>query len=194
MSDDLDETRAFLDGLTPPAKPAAVPPAREKPAKIDDGAAHLAATLTELKVSTQRLHADLAQRMRVLEAKVDRGLPDWTRLSQAVVRAGEEAGRNATAHLVAANQGMMEEGRRLNDRRAKDLAYLWGLVKWIALPLSMVGLSAIVWGIYDAGNLGPRWALVLVYLLGVGTMILGVQAVEWLDAKFRERAVRRGRR
>lgn len=193
MSDELDDARAFLDGLTPPAKPAAVPPPKRSP-PIDDGAAHLAATLTELKVSTQRLHADLAQRMRVLEAKVDKGLPDWTRLSQAVVRAGEEAGRNATAHLVAANQGLMEEGRRLNERRAQDLAWLWGLAKWGALPLALVGLGAIAWGIYDAGRLGPRWALVLAYLLGVGSMILGVQTVEWLDAKLRERAVRRGRR
>lgn len=193
MSDELDDARAFLDGLTPAAKPGTAPPPRRSQ-PIDDGAAHLAATLTELKVSTQRLHADLAQRMRVLEAKVDKGLPDWTRLSQAVVRAGEEAGRNATAHLVAASQGLMEEGRQLNVRRAQDLAWLWGLAKWGALPLALVGLGAIAWGIYDAGRLGPRWALVLAYLLGVGSMILGVHIVEWLDAKLRERAVRRGRR
>lgn len=187
MSDELDETRAFVGGLTPPAKPGASPPTRSRQ-QIDDGAAHLAATLTELKVSTQRLHADLAQRMRAIEAKVDQGLPDWARLSQAVVRAGEEAGRNATAHLVAANQGLMEEGRRLNERRAQDLAYVWGLVKWVALPLAVVGFGAIAWGIYDAGKLGPRWALLLAYLLGVGTVILGVQTVEWLDAKLRQRS------
>ena len=186
MSDELDETRAFLDGLTPPAKPGAAPPPKRSP-PIDDGAAHLAATLTELKVSTVRLHADLAQRMRVLEAKVDKGLPDWTRLSQAVVRAGEEAGRNATAHLVVANQGLMDEGRRLNDRRAQDLAYLWMLVKWVALPVAVVGLGAIAWGIYDAGKLPPHWMLLVAYGLGVGTVILGVQTVEWLDAKLQQR-------
>lgn len=185
MSDDLDDARAFLDGLTPPAKPGAAPPAKSRQS-IDDGAAHLAATLTELKVSTQRLHADLAQRMRVLEAKVDKGLPDWSQFSQAVVRAGEESGRKAVAHLVAANEGLMEEGRQLNARRAQDLAYLWGLVKWVALPLAVVGLGAIAWGIYEAGNLGPRWALALAYLLGLGTVILGVQTVEWLDAKLRQ--------
>ena len=186
MSDELDETRAFLDGLVPPAKPGAVPPAKSRQS-IDDGAAHLAATLTELKVSTQRLHADLAQRMRVLEAKVDRGLPDWGQLSHAVVRAGEEAGRKATAHLVAANEGLMEEGRQLNARRTQDLAFLWSLVKWLVLPLGVVGFGAMAWGVYDAGNLGPRWALALAYLLGVGTVILGVQIVEWLDAKLRQR-------
>ena len=186
MSDELDETRAFLDGLAPPAKQGASPSAKSRQS-IDDGAAHLAATLTELKVSTQRLHADLAQRLRVLEAKVDKGLPDWNQLSQAVVRAGEESGRKAVAHLVAANEGLMAEGRRLNERRAQDLAYLWALVKWVALPLAVVGLSAIAWGIYEAGNLGPRWALALAYLLGLGTVILGVQTVEWLDAKLRQR-------
>jgi hypothetical protein len=186
VSDELDETRAFLDGLTPPAKPGASPPARGRQ-QIDDGAAHLAATLTELKVSTQRLHADLAQRMWVLEAKVDQGLPDWSQFSQAVVRAGEESGRKAVAHLVAANEGLMAEGRRLNERRAQDLAYLWALAKWVALPLAVAGFAAIAWGIYDAGTLGPRWALLLAYLLGVGTVILGVQTVEWLDAKLRQR-------
>lgn len=186
MSDDLDETRAFLDGLTPPAKQGAAPPAQSG-RKIDPDAAHVAASFAELRQSTRLLHADLTQRIRSLEAKVDAGLPDWKQLSQAVVRAGEEAGRKATADLVASNRALMAEGEALNARRAQDLAYLWMLVKWVALPLAVVGLGLIAWGVYDAGKLPPRWMLLVAYGLGVGSVILGVQGIEWLDAKLRQR-------
>lgn len=194
---DLEDARAFADSLGSPVKPSAPPPAPAPVVgppvtpptgpEIDAGAAHLAATLTELRISTQRLHADLTQRLRAVEAKVDTGLPEWRLLSQAVVRAGEEAGRKATADLVASNQTLMAAGRALNERRKQDLAYLWGLAKWVALPLAVVGLGAIAWGVYDAGKLPPRWMLLVAYVLGLGTMVLGVQIVEWVDGWLRQR-------
>lgn len=186
MSDELDETRAFVGGLNPPAKQGAAPPTQGG-RQIDPDAAHVAASFAELRQSTRLLHADLTQRIRSLEAKVDAGLPDWKLLAQAITRAGEEAGRKATADLVASNRVLMEEGRLLNERRAQDRAYLWTMVKWVGLPIAVVGLSLIAWGVYDAGKLPPRWMLLVAYGLGVGSVILGVQTVEWLDAKLRQR-------
>lgn len=195
MGDDLDDARAFVDGLNPPAKPGATPPvAASASPKIDDGAAHLAATLTELKVSTQRLHADLAQRMRVLEAKVDAGLPDWKQLGQAVVRAGEEAGRKATADLVASNRALMEEGRQLNERRAQDLAFIWTMVNWVLLPILAVAAGAICWLAWKFDRLGAGWTLAVAVGLGVLLAVLAGNLWDWGRDKLRERAARRGRR
>ena len=193
MSDELDETRAFLDGLAPPAKPAGSPKSRA-PGAIDDGAAHLAATLTELRVSTVRLHADLAQRMRVLEAKVDKGLPEWTELRQAVVRAGDEAGRKATADLVASNRALMAEGEALNARRAQDLAWLWMLVKWIGLPMAALAVGGLCWMIWKFDRLGSGWTLAVAIGLGALLAMLGGNLWDWGRERLRERAVRRGRR
>jgi hypothetical protein len=193
MGDELDETRAFLGGLAPPAKPEASPPAKSRQ-QIDDGAAHLAATLTELKVSTQRLHADLAQRMRAIEAKVDAGLPDWKLLGQAVVRAGEEAGRKATADLVTSNRALMAEGQALNDRRAQDLAFIWTMVNWVLLPILALAAGAICWLAWKFDRLGFGWTLAVAIGLGALLAVLAGNLWDWGREKLRERAVRRGRR
>jgi hypothetical protein len=187
--DELDDARAFADGLKSPAKPAVLPPS-PAPAvpEIDAGVAHLAATLTELKVSTQRLHADLAQRLRGLEAKVDKGLPDWTQLSQAVVRAGEEAGRRATDNLAASTRILVEEGKALNARRAEDLRLIWWVVNWVALPIALLAAGGICWLAWKLDTVRPAWVVVVAIGLGVLLAILVANLRDVVREKLRTRS------
>ncbi len=109
-----DDHQDFLAGL-PDVTPKSASPKTEPPTPtMDDGALHLAATLTELKISNQRLHADLAQRIRTLEAKVDAGLPDWEKLTARLVQAGQEGGQKATERLAAANVETVKQAIHIN--------------------------------------------------------------------------------
>ena len=116
-----DDHQDFLAGL-PDVTPKPAASQTEPPAPtMDDGALHLAATLTELKISNQRLHADLAQRIRALEAKVDAGLPDWDKLTARLVQAGQEGGQKATERLVAANAETVKQANQISELRADDI-------------------------------------------------------------------------
>ena len=172
MADELDDHRAFLAGLpdpapSAPAEPRRSPAAPSTPSAMDEGAAHLAATLTELKVSNERLHADLAQRMRTLEAKVDAGLPDWKLLTDRLVQAGERAGRQATEPLVVASREAVQEARYVTDVRAEDLRLFRNVAGWGALPLFGLALAMLLYGMHLAGTLKPVWGVAAAFVLGV---------------------------
>jgi len=125
--DDHQDFLAGLPDVTPqPAGSKTKPPAPT----MDDGALHLAATLTELKISNQRLHADLAQRIRTLEAKVDAGLPDWETLAARIIQAGQEGGQKATERLVAANAETVKQANQITELRADDIRLFRAVVTW----------------------------------------------------------------
>ena len=164
--DDHQDFLAGLPDVTPqPAGSKTKPPAPT----MDDGALHLAATLTELKISNQRLHADLAQRIRTLEAKVDAGLPDWETLAARIIQAGQEGGQKATERLVAANAETVKQANQITELRADDIRLFRAVVTWGAAPLYLLGLGVIRVLSYKTGSLGPIWFVAIAYLAGALT-------------------------
>ena len=192
MADEMDDHRAFLAGLpdpasSAPAKPRWAPTPPPAPPAMDEGAAHLAATLTELKVSNERLHADLAQRMRTLEAKVDAGLPDWKLITDRLVQAGEKAARTATEPLIAANHEAVKEARYVTEVRAEDLRLFRNVAGWGALPLFGLGLAMLLYAMHLAGTLKPVWGVAAAFVLSVCLTVMAYRLQARVSAFAKQR-------
>jgi len=189
-----DDHQDFLAGL-PDVTPKPAGPKTEPPApSMDDGALHLAATLTELKISNQRLHADLAQRIRTLEAKVDAGLPDWEKLTARLVQAGQEGGQKATERLVAANVETVKQANHITELRADDIRLFRAVVTWGAGPLYLLGLGVIMALSYKTGSLKPIWLVGLAYLAGALTLFQAYRIRDWWRAGAAQRAFQKQRK
>jgi outer membrane murein-binding lipoprotein Lpp len=194
---DKDDHQSFLAGLpdvsSPPAKPSptATPAPSAPNPSMDDGALHLAATLTELKISNERLHADLAGRIRTLEAKVDAGLPDWKALTARLVQAAQEGGHKATERLVAANAETIKQAGHITDLRADDIHLFRAIVTWGAGPLYLFGLVAIMILGQITGSLKPIWWVAIAYLAGGLTVFQAYRIRDWWRAGAAQRAIRK---
>lgn len=189
-----DDHQDFLAGL-PDVTPKPVEPKTEPTAPtMDDGALHLAATLTELKISNQRLHADLAQRIRTLEAKVGAGLPDWEKLTARLVQAGQEGGQKATERLVAANAETVKQANHITEVRADDIRLFRAIVTWGAGPLYLFGLGVIMVLSYKIGALRPILLVGLAYLAGGLTLFQAYRIRDWWQAGAAQRAFQKQRK
>jgi predicted aspartyl protease len=189
--DDHQDFLAGLPDVTPkPAESKTEPPTPT----MDDGALHLAATLTELKISNQRLHADLAQRIRTMEAKVDAGLPDWKALTARLVQAGREGGEKATERLVAANAETVKQAHHITEVRADDIRLFRAIVLWGAGPLYLLGLGVIMVLSYRIDTLKPIWLVGLAYLAGALTLFQAYRIRDWWRAGAVQRAFQKQRK
>jgi outer membrane murein-binding lipoprotein Lpp len=188
---DKDDHQTFLAGLPDVSSPPA--PSMPNPS-MDDGALHLAATLTELKISNERLHADLAGRIRTLEAKVDAGLPDWKALTARLVQAAQESGQKATERLVAANAETIKQAGHITDLRADDIHLFRAIVTWGAGPLYLLGLVAIMVLGQITGSIKPLWWVAIAYLAGALTLFQAYRIRDWWRAGAANRAIRNKRR
>jgi hypothetical protein len=185
-----DDHQDFLAGLPDVTPKPAAPPTPT----MDDGALHLAATLTELKISNQRLHADLAQRIRTLEAKVAAGLPDWEKLTARIIQAGQEGGQKATERLVAANAETVKQANHITELRADDIRLFRAIVTWGAGPLYLLGLGVIMVLSYRTGSLKPIWLVGLAYLAGALTLFQAYRIRDWWRAGAAQRAFQKQRK
>jgi hypothetical protein len=190
-----DDHQDFIAGL-PDVTPKAASPKIEPPApSMDDGALHLAATLTELKISNQRLHADLAQRIRTLEAKVDAGLPSLNEtLTDRLIQAGQVGVQKATERLVAANAETVKQAAQITELRADDIRLFRAIVTWGAGPLYLLGIVGIMVLSYRTGSLKPAWLVGLAYLAGALTLFQAYRIRDWWRAGAAQRAFQKQRK